>query len=311
MSFARAFLLLSLLIVACGMGELVAADQPTPLLTCQGRLTNNGTAATGTHVFAFSILAPGGAVQWSATGISLTVSDGLYAVVLGDTTVSGMSAIPSSILSQTGLTLRIQADGQTLSPDVAIIPAVQSNFAFSVAAGAVGSAQLQAGSVGTAQLQAGAVGSAQLQAGSVGTAQLQTGAVTAAILDPSLSAELTPKVRIITAWSGSLTISPSDANGAVVALCGTQSLASPAVSITFPAAASFPAGAVVRLRFHTTVSTSTPGVVYTLASGDTLTVDQSIYQASSGSPALSAATNVLPLRAAFVSDGVSAWYELP
>ncbi len=289
MSLLRVAAIVCLLMLA-GVDRLAAESAPAPLLTCQGRLTTNGAPATGSHSFSFTILDGNGATQWSVSGISLTVSDGLYAVVLGDTTVAGMTAIPASILGTSGLSLQIQADGQTLTPNVAIIPALQADMAFAVAASAVGSAQLQAGAVGTSQLQAGAV--------------------TAAILAPSLAAEITPKVRIITSWTGSLTIAARDANGSIVALCGSQSNASPAVSVTFPSAASFPAGGVVRLRFHSQ-STSQPSVTYTLAGSDTLTLDQAIYQSAAGSAPLSAATNVLPERVAFVSDGVSAWYELP
>ena len=329
----RAFLCL-LLLLAGGLADRAAAVDvaPPPLLTCQGRLDQPaGTAETGTHTFAFAILAPGNTVLWSVSGLSLSLSDGLYSAVLGDTSVSGMTAIPARILSQPGLTLQITADGTILSPNVAIIPAVQASLAFAVAdgsigtsalqtgavgssqiaagavgmaqlaaaavhtaqlangavrtnkiavgavgtaqlaagavgagqlaPGAVGTPQLAAGAVGAGQLAAGAVGTGQLAAGAVGTPQLQPGSVNLSILDSGLAEEITPKVRIITSWTGSLTILPTDQNGSVVALCGSQSDLSAAVSITFPAASSFPAGGVVRLRFHST-STSSPAVVY-------------------------------------------------
>jgi hypothetical protein len=251
--------------------SLSAAD-PAPLLTCQGRLTTSGQTASGNHVFTFSIINPDSSVAWTASAITLPVNDGLYAVVLGDTTVAGMPAIPAGILTTSGLSLRITADAQLLSPDVALIPAVQANLAFHVANGVIGSAQL----------------------------------------DPTLGAQLTPKARIIApaAWNGSLTIASSDANGEVVALCGNQSKTSPPVVITFPSASSFPAGGVVRLRFHAT-STSSPVVNYVLQGSDTLTVDQTIYQTAAGSPALVAASNVLPPTVAFVSDGAAAWYQVP
>ena len=134
-----------------------AADvAPPPELTAQGRLSEHGFPVTGTRVFTFSILQNGSAL-WTSPGLNLNVVDGLYAVLLGDTTGAGMTTIHTGVLNQSGLHLHIQVGSTALTPDIAIVPALQAQFAFSVASGAVGTDQLKDGSVTAAKLAPGTI----------------------------------------------------------------------------------------------------------------------------------------------------------
>lgn len=220
----------ALLALFAAAGSPLAAQVP-PLLNYQGRVAVDAVNFEGTGSFAFALVsADGSTTYWSHDGSSvagsqpasflpLTVSKGLYSVLLGDVSVSGMSAIPLSVWSQPDVRLRVWFnDGthgpQLLTPDQRLAPngylpdgavtgakiapaAVQSG---NLAPGAVGNAQLAPaavaawnilpGSVGSGELAQGAVGSTQLAIGAVGPTQLATGAAAAPIVVTSSPTQL-------------------------------------------------------------------------------------------------------------------------
>ncbi len=132
-------LLRACLLLCAGMALLSAVEvAPPPMLTAQGRITEAGNPVNGQRSFSFAIIASDGTtVLWSTPSLNLTVVNGLYAVVLGSTSLGGMPAIPPSILTQTGLSLKVAVNGAPLLPNVAIIPALQADIAYSVAPGSV------------------------------------------------------------------------------------------------------------------------------------------------------------------------------
>lgn len=101
----------------------------------QGVVAVNGVRFTGTGLFKFAIIDNSNVNQWTNdntqvgqtntapdNAVSLPVTDGIYAVGLGDTTLTHMTAVPSSIFSDDSLKLRVWfSDGvngtQQLSPD--------------------------------------------------------------------------------------------------------------------------------------------------------------------------------------------------
>src|SRR5208337_2296936 len=66
---------------------------------------------------------------WNSGPQTLTVTAGLYGVVLG---AAGMPAFPASLALETNLHLRVNVDGVQLSPDVPLIPALQASTAWNV-----------------------------------------------------------------------------------------------------------------------------------------------------------------------------------
>ncbi len=320
-----------------------AATAPAPLLTCQGKLAESGVPVTGSRSFIFSLIMPDDTVGWTSPTLTLAVANGLYATLLGDTAVVGMTEIPSSLLTTPGLRLRVQSGAVVLSPDVAVVPALQANVAFAIADGAVTASSFAPGAITDAAVTSvawtkvtgtpttvdgygitnavkiGAGGPATIASGSVAPSggmpgdlyvRSDTKAIFANVAGAWTRISETSGVRVVAAPSGAVVIQATDAHGSVIALCGPLSAASAQVPITFPAANAFPAGAVVRLRFHKT-SLSSPACRYVLQSGDSLTLDATIYNLPSGSPALISSSNVLPHAAAFASDGVANWYLVP
>ena len=113
-----------------GIGTLVAADPaPDPLIAYQGRLIEGGSVVDGARVFTFAIHNGGGEL-WNSGNVTLTVTNGLYSVVLGG---APLPAIPGAVLGQNGLTLRVTVTGQALTPDVALVPGLQATFAWNAA----------------------------------------------------------------------------------------------------------------------------------------------------------------------------------
>jgi hypothetical protein len=215
---------LPILLIAIGCLQFVLSSyaQVPSLINYQGRIVDNGTNFDGTGQFEFALVNPGGTTNyWSndgtaagqpAAAVSLTVTKGLYSVLLGDTTIPNMTvAVPSAVFANSNVLLRVWFnDGvtgfQQLSPDQRLAAIGYAMMAGNVPDGAITSNQLAAGAVGTTQLAAGAVnasalapgavGSAQLAAGVVQTSNIASGAVTEAqisasgILVPNLNADL-------------------------------------------------------------------------------------------------------------------------
>jgi hypothetical protein len=109
------------------------------LLSQQGRVAVNGVAFAGTGQFKFALVNAAGTVTyWSndgsstagsqpAAAVPLTVTNGLYSVLLGDVTLPGMTAVPTTVFANADLRLRVWFnDGalgfQQLTPDQRLAP---------------------------------------------------------------------------------------------------------------------------------------------------------------------------------------------
>ena len=145
-----------------------ASAQVPNLVNYQGLVAVGATNFTGTGSFKFVLTnAAGNITYWSndgtgsggaepANAVSLTVAKGLYSVLLGDTTLGNMSAIPASVFVNPDVRLRVWFnDGtngsQLLSPDQRLAPnsylADGTVSATKIANGAVGSAQIGSNAV--------------------------------------------------------------------------------------------------------------------------------------------------------------------
>ena len=111
-----------------------APAQVPQLINYQGRVAVGTTNFNGTGQFKFALVnAAGTTSYWSNNGssvagsqptaaVSLTVTKGLYSVLLGDTSLANMTAIPNSVFANADVRLRVWFnDGtngsQLLSPD--------------------------------------------------------------------------------------------------------------------------------------------------------------------------------------------------
>src|SRR5262245_31160103 len=108
--------------------------QVPQLINYQGRVTANGVNFEGTGQFKFALVnAAGTTTFWSNNGTStagseptaavpIPVTKGLYSVLLGDTSLTNMTAVPATVFSNSGVYLRVWFnDGthgsQLLTPD--------------------------------------------------------------------------------------------------------------------------------------------------------------------------------------------------
>lgn len=110
--------ILSTLALAALLG-LTAADAQVPtLFNYQGRVSIGGSNYTGTGQFKFALVnGDASTTYWNnsgatnssepSTAVSLVVTQGLYSVLVGDTSVSNMAAIPESVFTNNDLNLRV------------------------------------------------------------------------------------------------------------------------------------------------------------------------------------------------------------
>lgn len=180
----------------------VCQAQVPQLINYQGRVAVQGVNFDGTGQFKFALVdATGTIVYWANSPdtappdgapdnpVSLTVTKGLYSVLLGDATLPNMAVMPATVFANPDVRLRVWFnDGthgfQLLSPDqriAAVGYAMMAGNAQTVSDGAITAAKIAAGAVGSTQLASGAVQSGNIATGAVGSAQLAAGALAAPV----------------------------------------------------------------------------------------------------------------------------------
>lgn len=141
---------------------LAALPALPPNLSYQGRVTVDGANFDGSGQFKFALVdAAGSVTYWSNDGssvagsapsaaVSLSVAKGLYSVLLGDTGLANMTALPPSVFTHGDVRLRIWfSDGahgfQLLTPDQPLASAGYAFQAGTVDDGAISAAKLAPG----------------------------------------------------------------------------------------------------------------------------------------------------------------------
>ena len=168
------------------------------LINHQGRIAVNGTNFEGSGQFKFALVnSTGSTTYWSNDGtstagsqptaaVSLPVVKGLYAVLLGDTALANMTALPTTVFENADVHLRIWFnDGvlgfQQITPDQRLASApysLNSAKAESVPDGSITSAKIAAGAVTADKVAVGSIGSTQLASAAVQSSNIAAGAVT-------------------------------------------------------------------------------------------------------------------------------------
>jgi len=181
-------------LLLCGF----AGAQVPQLINYQGRVVVGATDFNGSGQFKFALVnSNGSTTYWSndgtstagsqpTNGVTLTVTQGLYSLQLGNTALTNMTAIPYSVFQNNTVLLRIWFnDGthgyQQLAPDQQIAAVGYSMIAATVPNGAITSAQIANGAVGANQLASGAV----LSTLSGGSGTLNLGNFTLSLGTPS------------------------------------------------------------------------------------------------------------------------------
>lgn len=167
--------------MAAGMGlflagPLTATAQVPQRMSYQGRVTAGGTNVNGTGYFKFALVnASGNTTYWShdgssaggnepASAVALSVADGLFTVMLGDTSIPNMLAFLSPFtfegVSDAHLRIWFSLNGmgfERLSPDQPLGSTAYAMMAARVVAGAVGAGQLAVNSVTADKIAAGTI----------------------------------------------------------------------------------------------------------------------------------------------------------
>lgn len=202
---------------------VIGAPNATPYTVYQTYWSNDGTGSDGGQ---------------PAVAVELSVTKGLYDVLLGDPSLANMTALPADALAHADVRLRVWFSNgtlgfQQLTPDQRLVATAYALLARSVpdgtitggmiADGAVGSVDLATGAVGTNQLSANAVTAAKLAAGAVGSSQLATGAVSAgniaagAVGEAQLAASSVTAAKLATGAVGTTQLAASAVTSAKLA----------------------------------------------------------------------------------------------
>lgn len=154
---------------ACLIAALPIAAQVPNLITYQGRVAVGTTNFDGSGQFKFALVnGDGSTTYWSnddtstagsqpTAAVSLTVTKGLYSVLLGDTALTNMSAIPASVFSNTDVRLRVWFnDGtngvQQFTPDQRLAAVGYAVVAATVSDAAITSAKIAPGTIDSTHL---------------------------------------------------------------------------------------------------------------------------------------------------------------
>lgn len=173
--------------------------QVPQLINYQGRVTSGGTNFDGAGYFKFALVdAAGTTTYWSNDGtsvaggepvaaVALTVTKGLFTVLLGDATLPNMTVLPGSAFSHADVRIRTWFDDgvhgfQLLAPDQRLAAVGYAIIAAGVMDGAITAPVLAPGSVGAAALQQGAVTNEAIANGAVGASALANASVGAAAI---------------------------------------------------------------------------------------------------------------------------------
>ena len=159
----------SLIICVCSITPLLHAQVPQ-IINYQGRVLSGSTNFDGSGSFKFALVNTNGTTTyWSNNGssvngsepsaaVTLTVTKGLYSVLLGDTSIANMTvAIPSSVFTNSDVRLRVWFnDGthgsQLLTPDQRIATVGYTFMADNIKDGAITTPKIATGAVGSTQL---------------------------------------------------------------------------------------------------------------------------------------------------------------
>ena len=196
----KTLLKIAAVIVCLSLTGILHAQVPQ-LINYQGRVVVGTTNFDGSGQFKFALVNAAGAAYWTNDGtllngtappdtaVALPVTKGLYSVLLGDTTIAYMTALPGTVFTNSDVRLRVWFDdgthgSQLLAPDQRLGTVGYAFMADNIKDGAITLDKLADGAVKPPNCRwhcrhepalAGAVTSANIANGAVGNAQLANG----------------------------------------------------------------------------------------------------------------------------------------
>ena len=254
--------------------------QVPQLINYQGRVVVGSTNFNGTGQFKFALInGANGTTLWRnhgtgagepANAVSIAVTNGLYSVLLGDTSLTNMAAIPVTVFNNSNVQLRVwfndgTTGSQQLTPDQRIAAVGYAIIARNVPDGAITSAKIANGAVSTTKLAAGAVQSGNIAAGAVGNSQLAANAVQSSnIAEGAITAAQLAKPPRSGVISGSSIFPPFQTGGLAVDLDPPYT-STPAITVSLrspdPSAGSVELGSSYPFAFSFVVRHPEPVVV--------------------------------------------------
>src|SRR5262245_27962639 len=177
---------------------VVVQAQVPQLISYQGRVSSGGAPFSGTGQFKFALVnGNGSAVFWRNDGgsgageptiaVATQVTNGLFNIILGDTAIPGMAAIPPGVFGNSNVNLRIWFnDGVSgfsqLAPDQRIAAVGYALVAANVPDGSITGAKIAANTITAFNVAPGSIDGSRIASNSITSAQLAPGTVGAAEL---------------------------------------------------------------------------------------------------------------------------------
>lgn len=171
-----------------------AVGQVPQVVSYQGLVTASGSNFSGLGLFKFALVNSNGTASfWSndgtsssgsqpGAGVTNAVNQGLFTVLLGDTSISNMTPIPPSVFTNSDVRMRIWFGGDSgefalLAPDQRISAVGYAMVAAGVPDGSITSNKLAPGAVLAQNIAGGSITSAQLANGAVTGAAIAAGSI--------------------------------------------------------------------------------------------------------------------------------------
>jgi len=171
-----------ILLAFLAMLGIPASAQVPQIINYQGRVAVGATNFNGSGAFKFALVnAAGTTTFWSNDGtsaagsqptaaVTLTVTKGLYSVLLGDTALANMTAIPASVFTNADVRLRVwfndgTNDSQLLTPDQRLAAVGYAMVAGTLQSGATIPASAVTGTIPASQIATAPPGMVLIPAG--------------------------------------------------------------------------------------------------------------------------------------------------
>ena len=188
---ALLFILTITLFLADGL--VVVQAQVPQLISYQGRVSSGGAPFNGSGQFKFALVNGNGSTFfWRNDGgagvgeptnaVTAPVTNGLFNIILGDTAIPGMAAIPPGVFVNSNVNLRIWFnDGaggfSQLAPDQRIVAVGYALVAANVPDGSITGAKIAAGTITAVNIAPGGIDGSRITSNSITSVQLAPGAV--------------------------------------------------------------------------------------------------------------------------------------
>lgn len=216
--------------IVAALSVIPAAAQVPQLLNAQGRISVANVNFNGNGTFRFAIVnATGNTTYWSndgtsangsepTAGVTVAVDNGHYSLLLGDTSLTNMNALSTSVFQNSSIFLRVWFDdgvngSELLTPDKQIVASGYALLSKQVEDGAIGTDQLAGGSVTGAKIAPNSITSANILNGTITDADILDNTITSSKVADNFDFGSTTANGFVSVWDSGLDLEAIQLDG--------------------------------------------------------------------------------------------------